>query len=58
MSTTWNLDPTHSEITFKVRHMMIPNVKGNFNNFNATLEADDESFNKVKVHTVIKTDSV
>jgi polyisoprenoid-binding protein YceI len=58
MSTTWNLDPTHSEITFKVRHMMISNVKGNFNNFNATLEADDDTFKNVSVKAVIKTDSV
>ena len=32
MSTKWNLDPSHSEITFKVRHMMISNVKGEFSN--------------------------
>lgn len=58
MSTKWNLDPTHSEITFKVRHMMISNVKGNFNSFNATLESSDEDFKNAKVHAVIKTDSV
>ncbi|MEC5158352.1 YceI family protein [Chryseobacterium sp. MP_3.2] len=58
MSTKWNLDPTHSEITFKVRHMMISNVKGNFNSFNVTLEADDETFKNAKVQAVIKTDSV
>ena len=58
MSTKWNLDPTHSEITFKVRHMMISNVKGNFTNFNASLEADDETFKNVKVHATVKTDSV
>ena len=58
MSTTWTLDPSHSEITFKVRHMMISNVKGNFNDFNATLEADDDTFKKVTVKAVIKTDSL
>lgn len=28
MATKWLLDPTHSEITFKVKHLMISNVKG------------------------------
>ncbi|SEM42565.1 hypothetical protein SAMN05421856_103157 [Chryseobacterium taichungense] len=27
MATKWNLDPTHNELSFKVRHMMISNVK-------------------------------
>ena len=58
MSTKWNLDPTHSEITFKVRHMMISNVKGNFNNFNASVETEDDTFKNAKVQAVIKTDSV
>ena len=39
MSTKWNLDPSHSEITFKVRHMMISNVKGEFKNFSIDLES-------------------
>lgn len=30
MATKWLLDPTHSEITFKVKHLMISNVKGEF----------------------------
>jgi len=29
-TTTWNLDPVHSVAEFKVRHMMISNVKGQF----------------------------
>jgi len=58
MSTKWNLDPAHSEITFKVRHMMISNVKGNFNNFNASVETEDDTFKNAKVQAVIKTDSV
>ena len=31
--TKWVLDHTHSELTFKVKHMMITNVKGEFKNF-------------------------
>jgi polyisoprenoid-binding protein YceI len=58
MATKWNLDPTHSEITFKVRHMMISNVKGEFKNFNINLESEDDNFNNVKSHAEIETDSV
>lgn len=58
MATKWTLDPTHSEITFKVRHMMISNVKGAFTSFDAELEAEDDTFKNVKVKATIKTDSV
>jgi len=39
--TKWVLDPTHSELTFKVKHMMITNVKGEFKNFNIEIEGED-----------------
>lgn len=58
MSTKWNLDPTHSEITFKVRHMMISNVKGNFNNFTATVETEDDTFKNATVKATLQTASV
>lgn len=58
MSTKWNLDPTHSEITFKVRHMMISNVKGEFKNFNVDLESEDETFRNVKASATIDTASI
>ena len=58
MSTKWNLDPSHSEITFKVRHMMISNVKGEFKNFNVDLESEDENFRNVKANATIDTASI
>lgn len=58
MSTTWKLDPTHSELTFKVKHMMISNVKGEFTNFDAEITTEDNTFSKAKVSASIKTDSV
>ncbi|WP_370898959.1 YceI family protein [Chryseobacterium gossypii] len=58
MATKWNLDPTHSEITFKVKHMMISNVKGSFRNFTAEIEADDDTFKNAKTTATIHTDSV
>jgi len=58
MGITWKLDPTHSEITFKVRHMMISNVKGNFTDFDAELQSADENFRDAKVSATIKTASI
>ena len=58
MATKWLLDPTHSEITFKVKHMMISNVKGEFRTFNAEIDSEDESFKNAEVSAFIDTDSI
>jgi polyisoprenoid-binding protein YceI len=52
----WVLDPTHSELTFKVKHLMISNVKGEFKTFSA--EIDQEDFNKGSVKVSVDTASV
>lgn len=40
-TTKWVLDPAHSELAFKVKHMMITNVKGEFKNFSIEVDGDD-----------------
>ena len=40
MATIWNLDSAHSELEFKVKHMMISNVKGLFQDFEIELEGN------------------
>lgn len=57
-TTTWVLDPTHSEITFKVKHLMISSVKGEFRNFNATIQSSGYDFSKASVTANIQSDSV
>ncbi|HEU5377118.1 MAG TPA: YceI family protein [Ktedonobacteraceae bacterium] len=37
----WNIDPTHSQVTFSVKHMMVSTVKGNFKVFGGKLEIDE-----------------
>jgi polyisoprenoid-binding protein YceI len=54
----WVLDPTHSEILFKVKHLMITNVKGEFRKINAELTSLDNDFNKATVHVSIDAGSV
>src|SRR6266702_3899057 len=39
--TTWNIDPAHSVAEFKVKHMMISNVKGQFTGVSGTLSLDE-----------------
>lgn len=41
LTRKWVLDPTHSELTFKVKHMMITNVKGEFKDFSIDIDGDD-----------------
>lgn len=52
----WTLDPTHSEVTFKVKHLMISNVKGEFKNFTATVDGED--FEKAKISASIESASI
>lgn len=40
-STTWNIDPAHSAAEFKVKHMMISNVKGTFSGLKGTLTLNE-----------------
>lgn len=56
--TKWVLDPAHSEILFKVRHMMITNVKGEFGKFNATVLTEGDDFSKGTVEVTIEAASV
>lgn len=47
VKTKWVLDPTHSELMFKVKHMMITNVKGEFRNFSIEVEGDEITDSKI-----------
>ena len=44
----WALDPTHSEVTFKVRHLMISTVTGQFKKFDVIAETETDDFSSVK----------
>lgn len=57
-TTQWNLDPSHSEIGFKVRHMMISNVSGLFTKFAATLETEGDDLTTAKTTFVAQTSSI
>ncbi len=56
--TKWVLDPTHSEVLFKVKHLMISNVTGNFNRFNGTVETDGDDLTSAKVQFTAEISSI
>lgn len=56
--TTWVIDPAHSEITFKVKHLMIANVKGEFRRFDATLDTVGDDFSKGRIRATIDAASI
>ncbi|TGN23626.1 YceI family protein [Empedobacter tilapiae] len=58
MVTKWNLDPSHSEVQFKVKHMVISTVTGNFDHFNAGVESNSNDFSDAKFEFDAKVDSI
>jgi polyisoprenoid-binding protein YceI len=55
---TWKIDASHSEITFKVKHLVISTVSGKFNEFDATVEAEKDDFSDAQVSFSAKIDSI
>jgi polyisoprenoid-binding protein YceI len=56
--TTWNLDPAHSLAEFKVKHMMISNVKGSFSGLSGTLTLDETDYTHSSVDVSIPVASL
>jgi len=58
VKTKWNLDPSHSELGFKVRHMMITNVPGTFRKFDAKVETYGDDFTSATIDFTADADSI
>jgi polyisoprenoid-binding protein YceI len=56
--TTWNIDPVHSNAQFKVKHMMISNVKGEFTAVTGKLEVNNADITKSKIEASIDASSI
>ena len=56
--TTWKIDPAHSEVQFKVKHLMISTVTGQFANFEGTVEAASEDFSGASITFEADVDSI
>ena len=55
---SWTIDTTHSEINFTVRHMMISNVRGNFERFSGVVEFDEANPAQTTVDVSIEAASI
>jgi polyisoprenoid-binding protein YceI len=57
-STAWNIDPAHSVAEFKVKHMMISNVKGKFTNVKGQLSLDEDDITQSHVDASLDAASI
>lgn len=57
-TTNWTLDAVHSELQFKIRHMMISHVTGGFGKFEATVTTEDQDFTTAKINFTADVDSI
>lgn len=57
-ASTWTIDPDHSNVGFKVRHLMVSNVTGSFEKHTGTVEINDIDITKSKVEVNIDTNSI
>ena len=57
-TTTWNIDPVHSVAEFKVKHMMISNVKGQFTGLQGALMLDEANITNSRVQASIDAASI
>lgn len=57
-AATWNIDPDHSNVGFKVRHLMVSNVKGSFEKHSGVVDINDKDITKSRVEVSIDTNSI
>ena len=54
----WTIDPTHSEVLFKVKHLMITNVTGSFGKFEGSVESNTDDFSDAVITFSADIDSI
>jgi polyisoprenoid-binding protein YceI len=57
-STKWSIDSAHSEIGFKVKHLMISNIRGMFKKFDASIYTTDKDFKTAEIDLWIDVSSI
>ena len=57
-AATWQIDPDHSSFQFKIRHLTVSNVKGDFGKAKGVVTLDDKDISQLKVELIIDTSSV
>lgn len=54
----WKIDPSHSEVEFQIRHLVISKVRGKFRTFDADVEADNDELTNAKISFEADIDSI
>jgi len=57
-ASTWDIDPTHTDVGFSVKHMMVSNTKGRFAGVKGTVDIDDKDLTKTKIGITIDVKSI
>jgi polyisoprenoid-binding protein YceI len=58
LASTWEIDSSHSNANFSVRHMMVTNVKGSFDKVTGTINLDDKDITKSTVNATIDASTI
>ena len=58
VKTKWALDPTHSEVHFKVKHLVISTVTGSFKAFDGSFEAENDDFSNAQIDFSLDVSSI
>jgi len=58
LMATWALDANHSEVTFKVKHLVISSITGKFKSFEGTVESDKEDFTDARIQFSADVNSI
>ncbi len=56
--TTWKIDPVHSEVNFKVKHLVVSTVTGHFNTFDASIESGEPDFSDAVIRFEADVNSI
>ena len=56
--TKWIIDPTHSKVGFKVKHLMISNVQGNFKEFDGAVATEGDNFSTAQISFSLNSASI
>ncbi|MEH6308032.1 YceI family protein [Olivibacter sp. CPCC 100613] len=58
MASIWKVDPAHSEVQFRVKHLVISTVAGSFNKFDGRIETINDDFSDAKIEFTIDASSI
>ena len=58
VKTKWALDPTHSEVHFKVKHLVISTVTGTFKEFDGSFETENDDFSNAQIEFSLDVRSI